>query len=43
MDRFFGQSTQEPLPEQQHSRISVLIAAADQVNKDISNPTTPQG
>ena len=43
MNRFFGQSTQEPVPEQQHSGISVLIAAADQVNKEISNLMTPQG
>ena len=42
MERFFGQSTQEPVGTKQ-SGISVLIAAADQVNKDISNPTTPQG
>ena len=42
MERFFGQSTQEPV-RTKHSGISVLIAAADQVNKDTSNPTTPQG
>ena len=43
MDQFFGQSTQEPAPEQQHSGISVLIAAVDQVNKEINNLNTPQG
>ena len=42
MDQFFGQSSQEASIQEEHSGISVLIAAADEVNKEISNTTTSQ-